>query len=102
VEEKKRGWSTFFALLVGAALSFAIHAMLSKTNEKEPEKIPDPVVDEVARPAGRVGETAENGDCSCASGAVCAGPKGGRYCLSETGTKRYLTTDSERKLRSNS
>ncbi len=29
-------------------------------------------------------------DCACASGAVCEGPQGGRYCTTEGGKKRYV------------
>jgi micrococcal nuclease len=28
-------------------------------------------------------------DCSCGTGAVCIGPKGGRYCVREGGGRRY-------------
>lgn len=27
--------------------------------------------------------------CDCAAGAVCVGPKGGRYCLRPDGSKKY-------------
>lgn len=30
------------------------------------------------------------GDCSCRSGNVCVGPRGGRYCLTDSGNKSYL------------
>jgi uncharacterized protein YgiM (DUF1202 family) len=29
------------------------------------------------------------GACPCGSGRVCVGPRGGRYCLNSTGTRRY-------------
>ncbi|RWO88614.1 MAG: hypothetical protein EOQ95_18355 [Mesorhizobium sp.] len=29
-------------------------------------------------------------DCSCRSGTYCTGPRGGRYCLSDSGKKSYL------------
>ena len=29
-------------------------------------------------------------DCSCRSGSYCTGPRGGRYCLSDSGKKSYL------------
>lgn len=29
-------------------------------------------------------------DCACAVGAVCVGPRGGRYCLRPDGGKRYI------------
>ncbi|TAZ19527.1 hypothetical protein ELH77_12515 [Rhizobium ruizarguesonis] len=30
------------------------------------------------------------GECSCRSGAYCAGPRGGRYCMTDEGRKSYL------------
>lgn len=30
------------------------------------------------------------GDCSCRSGSYCSGPKGGRYCTTDSGSKSYL------------
>lgn len=32
----------------------------------------------------------EAAGCDCAAGAVCAGPKGGRYCLRPDGSKKYV------------
>ena len=29
-------------------------------------------------------------DCACRSGQFCIGPRGGRYCLSDSGKKSYL------------
>lgn len=29
------------------------------------------------------------GSCSCSSGRVCVGPRGGRYCITSGGNKRY-------------
>lgn len=36
----------------------------------------------VAEPAGA--------GCECAAGAVCTGPRGGKYCLTAEGKKRYI------------
>lgn len=33
---------------------------------------------------------ADNPDCPCSADAVCTGKRGGRYCFSESGKKRYL------------
>jgi len=33
---------------------------------------------------------ASSGDCSCRSGGVCTGPRGGQYCISDSGKKSYL------------
>jgi uncharacterized protein YgiM (DUF1202 family) len=30
-----------------------------------------------------------NGSCPCNGGAVCVGPRGGRYCITRSGNKRY-------------
>lgn len=30
-----------------------------------------------------------DGDCPCNGGAVCVGPRGGRYCITSGGRKRY-------------
>jgi len=29
-------------------------------------------------------------DCYCRSGSYCTGPRGGRYCLTDSGSKAYL------------
>lgn len=34
-------------------------------------------------------ESPYDGDCSCAGGNVCFGPRGGRYCITSGGNKRY-------------
>ena len=34
------------------------------------------------------GATADG--CSCRSGSICTGPRGGQYCLSDSGRKSYL------------
>jgi hypothetical protein len=34
--------------------------------------------------------SAAPGDCSCRSGNVCTGPRGGRYCMTDAGNKSYL------------
>ncbi len=34
--------------------------------------------------------TAGGGECSCRSGRICIGPRGGRYCLSDNGQKSYV------------
>jgi hypothetical protein len=32
----------------------------------------------------------ENGSCNCTSSKVCVGPRGGRYCITSGGKKRYV------------
>ncbi len=34
-------------------------------------------------------QTPSGSSCSCGSGNVCHGPRGGRYCVSPNGSKRY-------------
>lgn len=31
------------------------------------------------------------GSCSCRSGSYCTGPRGGRYCFTDGGSKSYLS-----------
>lgn len=33
---------------------------------------------------------ATSSSCSCGSGSVCTGPRGGRYCVTSGGNKRYV------------
>lgn len=33
---------------------------------------------------------APTGECSCRSGVFCTGPRGGKYCLTDSGGKSYL------------
>ncbi len=30
-----------------------------------------------------------SGECPCNGGKVCVGPRGGRYCITSSGNKRY-------------
>lgn len=32
---------------------------------------------------------ATSGECPCNGGKVCVGPRGGRYCITSSGNKRY-------------
>jgi len=32
----------------------------------------------------------EDGSCKCAGSKVCIGPRGGRYCITSGGKKRYV------------
>ncbi len=32
----------------------------------------------------------DTGTCSCSSAKVCVGPRGGRYCITSGGNKRYV------------
>lgn len=33
--------------------------------------------------------TTNSGQCPCNGGDVCVGPRGGRYCITSSGNKRY-------------
>jgi hypothetical protein len=33
--------------------------------------------------------TTDDGECPCNGGKVCVGPRGGRYCITSSGRKRY-------------
>lgn len=33
--------------------------------------------------------TSDSGECPCNGGNVCVGPRGGRYCITSGGKKRY-------------
>lgn len=33
--------------------------------------------------------TTDSGSCPCNGGDVCVGPRGGRYCITSGGNKRY-------------
>jgi hypothetical protein len=37
--------------------------------------------------------TPSPGACPCDSGRVCTGPKGGRFCVRESGSKQYFPRD---------
>ena len=38
---------------------------------------------------GGLGAMGGSSDCPCGSANVCVGPRGGRYCLTSSGNKRY-------------
>jgi hypothetical protein len=46
--------------------------------------------------AGLLSSDADNmqptasGECPCREGSYCTGPRGGRYCISDTGNKSYM------------
>lgn len=45
---------------------------------------------------GLLGQASENmkqtpdGHCTCRNGAYCVGPRGGKFCLTDSGAKSYL------------
>jgi len=73
------------ALVVGVSI-----ALVASPNKEKPvaELMPvAPAVVQVEKPAPVV-------SCDCAAGAVCVGPKGGRYCLRPDGSKKYTGAGS--------
>lgn len=43
----------------------------------------------VTRPGGGQSTGSYGGSCPCSSGRVCIGPRGGRYCITRGGNRRY-------------
>lgn len=39
------------------------------------------------------GDALENPECACAARAWCEGPRGGRYCLTDAGARRYVRAE---------
>ena len=48
----------------------------------------------------KTGRTSDGG-CLCFDGAVCIGPRGGKYCITQAGTKRYLTSEDQQRMQKN-
>ena len=72
------------AYMVGGVVLFFAAWSLWHTAERS-EKAP-----EVVQQAQAQGQEEKAGaGCSCSSGNCCEGPRGGSYCLTETGAKRY-------------
>lgn len=73
------------AAVVGLAVIVSVVWLLWQTPEK-------PVKSEPAAEAAEVGavkvEQAATA-CICGTGVMCTGPRGGSYCLTESGNKRY-------------
>ena len=78
-----------WSLLAIGALVGALVWWLSSGDGKKPAAL-------VEKPAPVVvqGESAQAVSCDCAAGAVCVGPKGGRYCLRPDGSKKYAGAGS--------
>ena len=65
---------------------------LSSGDGKPKAKAPDavPLVQQAAPKVEAAPVQLEAAGCGCAAGAVCVGPKGGRYCLRPDGSKKYI------------
>lgn len=86
VEQRRKEIAGGLLLVVVLVLVFGVRWGGGKPAEKLPEK---PVVSATT--------AAQGGDCLCASGGVCTGPNGGKFCIAETGNKRYLRGDDLQK-----
>jgi hypothetical protein len=42
-----------------------------------------------SEPQAEVAQAVESAPCLCSAGAECTGPKGGVYCLTDDGKKKY-------------
>ena len=94
-------WFIYVVGLLVVVVVFGLWA--GSKNEKEteakfaPEKRPGRVEKSVVEKPGRAGD----GGCMCFDGAVCVGPKGGKYCITHGGTKRYLTDEGQQRMQQN-
>lgn len=75
------GVAKWSLLLVGALVVALVWWLSSGDNGKQKPK-DDSQVTTIERQAERVG-------CLCADGSLCAGPRGGRYCIKPDGGKKY-------------
>lgn len=80
VAERRDGWAK---IVHGAAFAWVATRYLSDTARAAPL----PAADR-PRPQPLIRENG-GGRCSCRSNQVCTGPRGGRYCITGSGNKRY-------------
>ena len=73
------GVAKWSLLLIGALVVALVWWLSSGDGKAKPAKEAEPVP-VAAVPAA---------SCDCSAGAVCLGPKGGRYCLRPDGSKKY-------------
>lgn len=65
----------------------------SESSKVEPVQVEQASVEKAGR--------ASDGACLCFDSAVCIGPKGGKYCVTQTGAKRYLTGEDQQRMQKN-
>lgn len=88
IVERKNGW---LKVIQGAATFWIISKHVSAT-PPEAQYTPAPIARLVSSPkksSKRHAFQSSGGACSCSSGGVCVGPRGGRYCYTSGGNKRY-------------
>lgn len=88
VGESRAKWArgVVAVLIVGGAAVWWYSGKGDSGTENDAGKV-QPAAMVVSGPA--VAEKPAPVDCSCASGATCTGPRGGQYCLTGDGNKRY-------------
>jgi hypothetical protein len=74
------------AVYFGALAVVLLWAFFSGGNESAPGPAAAPAAVQVAPAAAE-----ENSGCECAKGQICTGKRGGRYCLKDDGSKRYIS-----------
>lgn len=72
-------WVIGGALMLVGLLVVLLVWFLSGGEKKQPEKISEPLP--IAAPVVE--------SCECSTGAICTGPRGGKYCLTPSGNKKY-------------
>lgn len=85
LSDKKAGFLS--AAGSGLALALISSALGVWSRDLPKEEKPAPQVAQV-QPVTEKAAAVES--CDCDSGAVCTGPKGGKYCLTKSGNKKYL------------
>ena len=88
IVERKNGWLK----VIQGAVTFWIIAKHVSSSPPEAQYSPAPIARLVSSPkksSKRRSSRSSGGGCSCSSGGVCVGPRGGRYCYTSSGNKRY-------------
>lgn len=82
-EDVGRGGGGDGGVVVGSAVGVVAGDGAGKPAEVEAAAVQSERVEAEARRDGQAG-------CMCSAGASCVGPRGGVYCVSDAGSKRYL------------
>ena len=67
----------------GVVLFFAVYTLWPSAAKESPAQAP--VVEAGKAEADQVATA-----CICGSGVVCIGPRGGKFCVTDTGKRKYL------------
>ncbi len=79
-------WAVGVLLVVNSQVTNAASSALGQIAENSSASVFQNSILEVR---GRSGGRATASRCGCGSGTVCRGPRGGRYCITRGGKKRY-------------